>query len=115
MDIVGPLASCRGFMHLFTLIDCTTRWPEAIPLSKTTTEDCTHALIDGWIARLGAPLHITSDRGAQFTSSLWAALVKALGSTHASTTAYHPPSNGLVERFHRTLKTSLCARVTGPY
>ena len=60
VDIVGPLPSCRGFTHLFTVIDRTTRWPEAIPLSKTTTEDCARALVDGWIARFGAPLQITS-------------------------------------------------------
>jgi transposase InsO family protein len=29
------------------------------------------------------------------------------------TTAYHPPSNGLVERFHRRLKEALRARLAG--
>jgi transposase InsO family protein len=28
---------------------------------------------------------------------------------HNQTTAYHPQSNGMVERFHRHLKDALCA------
>ena len=42
-------------------------------------------------------------------SSLWQELMKLLGSKRIRTTAYHPSSNGLVERFHRQLKTSLKA------
>jgi len=53
---------------------------------------------------------ITSDRGTQFTSSLWAALCSLLNIQHNQTTAYHPQSNGMVERFHRRLKDALCAR-----
>jgi transposase InsO family protein len=47
---------------------------------------------------------ITSDRGTQFTSSLWAALCSLLNIQHSQMTAYHPQSNGMVERFHRRLK-----------
>jgi hypothetical protein len=50
---------------------------------------------------------ITSDRGAQFTSAFWAALCSLLNINHSPTTAYHPQSNGLVERFHRQLKDAL--------
>jgi len=32
---------------------------------------------------------------------------------HTQTTAYHPQSNGLVERFHRRLKDALRARAAG--
>jgi hypothetical protein len=53
---------------------------------------------------------ITSDRGAQFTSSLWAALCGLLNIQHNQTTAYHLQSNGMVERFHRRLKDALRAR-----
>jgi len=47
------------------------------------------------------PAVITSDRGAQFASALWAALCSLLDIHHIPTTAFHPEGNGLVERFHR--------------
>jgi hypothetical protein len=113
VDLVGPLPKSAGFNHLFTVMDRTTRWPEAIPLSSTAA-DCAAALFTGWIQRFGVPSSITSDRGPQFTSALWAALCKLLNITHIPTTAYHPQSNGLVERFHRRLKDALRARTAGP-
>ena len=62
--------------YLFTIIDRFTRWPEAIPLPDAKTPTCTNALIQGWISRFGVPADITSDRGPQFTSSLWSNLNK---------------------------------------
>jgi hypothetical protein len=96
------------------MVDRTTRWPEAIPLSGTAAADCAVALFSGWIQRFGDPAVITSDRVAQFTSSLWNALCTILAISHVKTTAYHPQSNGLVERFHRRLKEALQARSAGP-
>jgi cleavage and polyadenylation specificity factor subunit 1 len=37
-----------------------------------------------------------------------------LGIKRNRTTAYHPQSNGIIERFHRQLKASLMARLHGP-
>ncbi|MFO0002781.1 MAG: transposase family protein, partial [bacterium] len=74
VDLVGPLPRSSGFSYLFTMVDRTTRWPEAVPLASTTAADCAAALLQGWIHRFGVPGTITSDRGPQFTSSLWAAL-----------------------------------------
>jgi hypothetical protein len=114
VDLVGPLPQSSGFSYLFTMVDRTTRWPEAIPLSGIAAADCAAALFLGWIQRFGVPSVITSDRGAQFTSSLWSALCSILSISHRKTTAYHPQSNGLVERFHRRLKEALQARAAGP-
>ncbi len=99
IDLVGPLPPSQGQTHLLTIVDCYTRWPEVIPL--TDTETCAKALIFHWIVRFGLPLDITSDRGPQFSSRLWAAVTGLLGVTHHRTTAYHPQGNGLVEQFHR--------------
>ena len=114
VDLVGPLPPSNGYTHLFTVIDRFSRWPEAIPLNSTTAIDCAQALLTHWISRFGIPLHISSDRGPQFTSQLWMSVAKLLGTQVHHTTAYHPQANGLVERFHRHLKSALRARLTGP-
>ncbi|GFN78116.1 Pol polyprotein [Plakobranchus ocellatus] len=114
IDLVGPLPPSEGFTHLLTIIDRTSCWPEVIPLSCTSSTDCAKALIRNWISRFGVPLDITSDRGTQFTSTLWSEIVNQLGVQLHRTTAYHPQSNGLVERLHRTLKAPLKARLQGP-
>nr|XP_029723307.1 uncharacterized protein LOC115264116 [Aedes albopictus] len=65
------------------------------------------ALVSGWIARFGVPAYVTTDQGRQFESSLFSELTRMLGTTHLRTTAYHPQSNGIIERWHRTLKSAI--------
>ena len=110
VDIVGPLPSSEGKRYLFTIIDRSTRWPEAIPMEDATTVSCATALLDAWISIFGLPEHITSDRGSVFTSDIWSSLAQLLGVNLHHTTSYHPQANGMVERWHRTLKASLTAR-----
>ena len=114
VDLVGPLPPSQGYTHLLTVVDRFTRWPEAFPISDTTTQGIAKTLICGWIARFGIPTIIISDGGPQFISQLWAEIARLLGVQIRQTTAYHPQSNGMVERFRRQLKASLSARLTGP-
>jgi cleavage and polyadenylation specificity factor subunit 1 len=114
LDLVGPLPMSQGNTHILTMVDRTTRWLEAVPIASTSARSCAEAFCSSWIARFGVPDTLTTDRGAQFTSSLWNELSKLLNISHISTTAFHPQSNGMVERFHRRLKAALIARCSSP-
>lgn len=110
VDIVGPLPPSEGYRYLVTIIDRCSRWPEAVPVSDITADTVARVIYDTWITRFGCPLRISTDQGRQFESSLFQKLMDKLGISRIRTSAYHPQSNGLVERFHRTLKTAIMAR-----
>ena len=109
VDLVGPLPPSEGQVYLLTCADRFTRWVEAVPLENIRAENVCRKFVETWVSRFGVPDVVVTDRGSQFTSSSWTALSERLGFTRRTTTAYHPCSNGLVERVHRTLKTALCS------
>jgi hypothetical protein len=98
----------NGFNYIFTVIDRTSKWMEAIPLSEISAVACAKALTFSWISHFGVPETITSDHGLQFTSTLWFQLCEMFNISHRQISAYHPESNAAVERLHRRLKDALC-------
>ncbi|KRX59680.1 Retrovirus-related Pol polyprotein from transposon [Trichinella sp. T9] len=60
-------------------------------------------------AKFGAPESIHSDQGRNFESALIKELCELFGTSKTRTTAYHPQSDGLVERMNRTLVDMLAA------
>jgi transposase InsO family protein len=113
-DIVGPLpVSALGYNYILTVMDCSKRWLEAVPMRGMEAATCADALVAGSISRFGVPAVLTTDRGTQFSSALWSLLCQRLGIRHVMTTSYHPQSNGLVERAHRQMKEALKARLAG--
>ena len=117
IDIVGPLPrSRRGYDHALTIMDRFTRWFTAIPCRGAPTADqCAQLLYKHWVSMFGIPDILVSDQGRQFEGILFQELMKQLGIDKRRTTAYHPQSNGMIERQHKTMKealTSLCAGVT---
>ncbi|XP_078246380.1 uncharacterized protein LOC144588118 [Pogona vitticeps] len=104
VDIVGPLpkATKRGNRFILTIVDHATRYPEAIPLTNIETNTVADALV-GYMSRMGFASEIITDLGTSFTSKLMKRLWQICGIKHKETTAYHPKSNGLTEKFNGTL------------
>lgn len=62
-DLVGPLSLSRGHTYLLTMVDRATRCLEAVPLSLIATAVVARAFVGSWVARAGAPLDLSSDKG----------------------------------------------------
>ncbi|KMQ85929.1 pol polyprotein [Lasius niger] len=107
IDIVGPLPPSKEYRYLLTMIDRFTRWPEAVPLQDCTANTVAKAFFTHWVARFGAPHLITTDQGSQFEAQLFDAITQLVGAKRCRTTTYHPEANGIIERWHRTLKSAL--------
>jgi transposase InsO family protein len=107
LDLVGPLPACQGHRFILTMEDTFTRWVEAVPLTTITAEAVAGAFLRTWVYRFGPPVVVHSDRGTQFVSEMFNALVRLLGSRRTTTTPYHPEGNGVLERFHRSLMDRL--------
>ena len=63
VDLVGPLPPSHGHTYLFTIIDRTSRWPEAIPHSSITAADCARALFARWVSQFGVPATTSHQTG----------------------------------------------------
>src|SRR5258706_16454429 len=56
---------------------------------------------------------IISDNGPQFIAKDFKEFIRISGMTHVRTSPYYPQSNGKIERWHKTLKTT-CIRPRAP-
>ncbi|ROT74625.1 hypothetical protein C7M84_006869, partial [Penaeus vannamei] len=109
VDIVGPIhpRASDGCKYILTLVDFSTRWPEAVPLRNIDAVTVAEAMVEIF-CRIGIPRQVLSDRGTQFTSAMMEEVLRLLSIKGLKTTPYHPMCNGLCERFNGTLKK--CSR-----
>ena len=109
VDCVGPLPKTRsGHKYLLTIMDMSSRFPEAIPLRNITAKTVVEALVQ-FFTRYGLPKEVQSDQGSNFMSGLFQEVMYRLGVKQLKSSAYHPQSQGALERYHQTLKTMIRA------
>lgn len=108
VDVMGPFPRTeRGNRYVLAAMDYFTKWPEAYAIPDQEAETVADVLVEGMFARFGAAEYIHSDQGRNFESRVFAAMCDRLGMTKTRTTPLHPQSDGLVERFNRTLAKQL--------
>ena len=94
-----------------SMIDRFTRWVELAPVADIRAETVADALVCHLVLRHGCPQQLLSDRGSQFTSRLFRRVPQRLRIDIIFTTAYHPQTNGQVERFNSSIAACLSAFV----
>ena len=106
MDFIGPLPlTPRGHNAIFTVIDRFSRYAVFIPLKYTCTAlEVADLFIDNVVSKFGMPKKIISDRDPKFTSKFWQQLTCVLDARVALSSSYHPQTDGLTERYHRTIE-----------
>ena len=61
------------------------------------------ALVEGFFTRFGLPLELHSDQGRNFESAVFQETCRLMGIHKTRTTPAYPQSDGMVERYNRTL------------
>jgi len=104
MDVMGPLpTTSSGNTYILTIQDLLTKYSLAIPLERATAVDIADAFTNEFICTYGAPKALLTDQGTNFINSLMRGIARKFRITQMKTTAYHPQSNGSVERSHHVL------------
>ena len=113
IDILGPLPeSNAGNKYIMIVTDYFTRWTEAFALPNQEALTIARALVDEFISQFGLPRQIHTDQGTQFESKLFQNLCELLDIDKTRTTAFHPQSDGLVERFNKSLEDMISKYIT---
>uniref|UniRef100_A0A669CU45 Gypsy retrotransposon integrase-like protein 1 n=1 Tax=Oreochromis niloticus TaxID=8128 RepID=A0A669CU45_ORENI len=107
IDCVGPLPKTKSsHQYLLTLMCVATRFPKAIPLRTLKVKSVVKALVN-FFSTFGLPKVVQTDQGSNFMCKIFAQVLQSLGIKHQKSSAYHPESQGALERFHQTLKSMM--------
>ena len=112
MDITGPLPVTKAQnMYILVIVDHFTRWVEAIPFTKEQLNSASLAelVLQHVICRHALVEEVQTDKGSVFISDIMSSVYKQLGIKRMNTSSFHPQSNGMTERFNRTVKMTLKA------
>ena len=114
IDITGPLKPCKnGYRYLLGIVDVYSRFIMLIPIRSTESKSIIKILETRWFTMFGCPDILVSDAASNLNSSLIEDLLGEYGILKVCTSPYHPQSNGIIERYFRTIKDMIYATVNG--
>ena len=108
VDILGPLLdSALGNRYVLVAMEYFTRWAEAYAIPNQEAETIAEKLVSQLFLLFSPPEQLHSDQGRQFEAKIMKEICAVLGINKTRTSPYHTQSDGLVERFNRTLLNML--------
>jgi transposase InsO family protein len=108
IDVAGPFPrSDQGNRYLLIAMDYFTKWPEAYAIPNQEAATVGEALVTNFFCSFGVPRELHSDQGRNFESRLMQEVLEHLGVNKTRTTPLHPQSDGMVERYIKTVEEHL--------
>jgi transposase InsO family protein len=102
MHIVGPTTvKNKGNRYILTFQDDLTKFIVAEPIPMQDAETVAREFVRNIVLKFGIPEVVLTDQGSNFLSQLFQNTCKLLRIKKIHTTAFHPESNGGIERGHR--------------
>ena len=112
IDVLGPLPQSEsGNKYVLVIADYFSKWTEAFPIPNQESKTIADVVVREFVCRYGVPGEIHSDQGRNFEAHLFSDMCQLLGINKTRTTPYRPQSDGMVERFNRTLENLLAKYV----
>ena len=102
VDVLQLTPTQNGNKYAVVFMDYLTKWPEVFAVPNQSAETIAELLVENLICRHGVPKELLSDRGANFLSDLVTEICHLTGVRKINTSAYHPQSDGMVEKFNST-------------
>ena len=103
-DIVGPLTeTVSGNKYILTFQDDLSKFIIGVPIPQQDAKTIAKEFVLNVVLKFGAPAQILMDQGSNFVSDLFKNMCKMLRTRKIQTTAFHPESNGGLEKRHRVL------------
>ena len=103
IDYCGPFKMTpQGNQYVLVITDYFSRHVSAIALPNCTAQTTAITLFNEFFCKYGIPGTIISDQGVHFKNQLMINIRHLIGFNHIHSTAYHPQTNGVVERFNAT-------------
>ncbi|KAK4520564.1 uncharacterized protein ATC70_006441 [Mucor velutinosus] len=108
IDYFGPLpTSSAGHQYVLVVIDTFTKYVELYPTRSTASQELASIMYTQFILRHGVPNEIMCDNGNSLGSQFTQQVARYVDINIVYTPPYHPSSNGIVERFMKTLRTMI--------
>lgn len=96
-----------AFYFLVTVLDGYSRYVVHWHLLTSMTAGDVRRVVEEALAATGAHPQVVTDNGSQFTGAEFRQLVRLFALEHIRIRTYHPESNGVLERFHRSTREAL--------
>jgi hypothetical protein len=107
IEFMGPFKNSCGYEYILVMVDYVSKWVEAMPCRKASTEESITMIKNVNFPHFGTPRILISDVGTHFTGKNFKKCLSKLWIEHRVSTAYHPQTNGQAETSNRKLKSIL--------